>query len=167
MGRNRVDSLNDFDRHHYRYHYSCFEIGVFIGVVVTYLMVVLSIITISYYSFIFENPPVAFYNIPFPTDKQVYRAGDSLIVTAEYCRYTDDPFNLSLQFENSIIVQVPEQVRSGTEKGCRTVNNVILQIPAHLPPGEWFVRAKAIYEVGPLGSQRTVSWKTKPFKVVK
>ena len=58
-----------------------------------------------------KNPPIEFYNLPFPTDKTEYRAGDHIILTADYCRYTNVHYILNLRFVNGIAFTVPSNIK--------------------------------------------------------
>ena len=124
------------------------------------------ILLVSLHVLNFENPPIVFHNLPFPTNQAQYKAGDMLIVNAEFTRYTDAPFTLLGEFRDGIVVMTVPQLRAGNEVGYNKIMASVVVIPATLPPGVWTYCAKAEYRVGPFGLLRHESWCTQRFRVV-
>lgn len=132
-----------------------------------YLLIVISVavITIGYLLIFHQNPPVEFYNLPFPTDKQTYSAGDDVLITVELCRNTLAPFDLDLNFVDGLIYSTPGQSFSGAPLGCMTLVTNAAEIPKNLPPGEYYITAKNEYKVNFLAT-RLVEWSTTKFEVI-
>lgn len=120
-----------------------------------------------YLAFYHESPPIVFESLPFQTDADQYQAGDMLTITGvSLCRFTEAPFELRMEFRDDIVMAVAPQQRTGFGKGCfEDLTVQILRIPDHLPPGQYSLHAKAVYQVNPLGT-RIAEWHTVPFEVV-
>lgn len=125
-----------------------------------------AIILLGTYLYAFDQKtPVEFFNLPFPTDKEQYHTGDTIILTLDYCRYSNAPYTRNLRFVDSLVFSVPEQHRGGANVGCKVVNIVSEIIPESLPPGVYYLSGKNIYPVNFL-ADRVVEWTSQPFEVI-
>ena len=131
------------------------------------LLVVTSTILIAFtYLYVFDqNNPVEFNNLPFPTDKEKYRVGDTIILTLDFCRYSNASYTRNLRFVDSLVFSVPEQHRGGANIGCKTIDIISEIIPSSLPPGMYYLNGKNIYHVNFL-ADRVVEWTSQPFEVI-
>ena len=112
-----------------------------------------------------QKTPVEFFNLPFPTDKEEYHTGDTIILTLDYCRYTDASYTRNVSFIDSLVFSVPEQNRGGASKGCKIVNIVSETIPNSLPPGEYHLEGKNVYHINFI-ADRVVEWTSEKFTVI-
>ena len=112
-----------------------------------------------------DNPPVEFNNLPFPTDKGEYHPGESIILTLDYCRYTNAPYTRNVRFVDGLVFSVPEQRRGGASVGCRVVDVISEIIPTSLPPGTYYLSGKNIYHVNTF-ADRIVEWTSETFIVL-
>ena len=112
-----------------------------------------------------ENPPVEFFNLPFPVDKEAYHAGDLLNMEINYCRYSTSTFTAHINFMNELIYAAPEIPAVGSGKiGCGLVK-ASLKIPNNLPVGKYYIYGKNVYPVNSIAT-RTVEWSTIEFDIV-
>ena len=132
----------------------------------TLLIVISATLVIFTYLYVFDQSnPVEFYNLPFPTDKEEYKTGDTIILTLNYCRFTNASYTRSVRFVDSLVFSVPEQHRGGANVGCRTVDILSEPIPNSLPPGVYYLNGKNIYHVNFI-ADRTVEWTSQKFEVI-
>lgn len=110
------------------------------------------------------NPPIEFFNIPFPTTEKAYHPGDAVEIYAEWCRYTDKPVTRFVEFRDALILPIPPIQRAGGSAGCGKGNVVAAIIPDGIPPGTYHIFAKSEYKINPL-AHRVVEWRTVEFEV--
>lgn len=135
-------------------------------ILLTLLVAVATIIIVFTYFYAFDaNPAIEFYNLPFPTDKSEYRAGDVIYLTADYCRYTNVSYTLHLAFIDGLRFTVPEIHRIGAGMGCDIVTFSVIEIPDKLPPGIYYLQGKNEYEVNFVAT-RVVEWTSQSFEVM-
>ena len=135
-------------------------------ILLTLLIAIILMMAVFTYLYVFDNnPPIEFYNLPFPTDKKEYRAGDNIILTADYCRYTTVSYTLNMRFVDGIAFSVPETHRVGALPGCRVINFQIVTVPDNLPPGTYYLEGKNEYQVNFLAN-RLVEWTSQEFEVI-
>lgn len=125
----------------------------------------IGIVLLTYLYALDQNPPIEFYNLPFPTDKQTYQVGDNIVLTADYCRYTDVSYTLNLRFVDGIAFTIPEVHRAGASRGCNQVDFQIVTVPDVLPPGTYYLRGKNEYKVNFL-AVRVIEWTSQPFEII-
>jgi len=130
-----------------------------------------TIIAGAYFMFFHENPPVEFLNMPFPVDKEVYSSGDSVVITVDYCRYTNEPFVSHISFvdglvfmESGCLDDLVDCEVAGAPTGCGTIVGQATIIPDQLLSGEYYILGRNIYKVNPFAI-RTVEWRTESFMV--
>ena len=131
-------------------------------------LIILLVAVIAYGTYLVAfdaNPPVVYNNLPFPVDKAQYRAGEEIIITADYCKFTNVPFHAHVAFVDGLIFSVPEVSVIGGQMGCNTINTNVGAIPANLPPGRYYLSVKNEYRVNFMAT-RTVEWTTVEFDVV-
>jgi len=111
------------------------------------------------------NPPSRIFNDPLPVDKAVYYPGDDIVITIDYCRYTEVPFTSNVSFVDSLVFALPPHVIVGAPKGCGVVNGFVATVPESLPPGTYYLLGRNVYEVNVLAT-RTLAWTSQSFEVV-
>jgi len=100
-----------------------------------------------------------------PVDREVYLSGDQIVVTINYCRYTDVTFTTSMSFSNNLIYELPSRKIIGAPRGCGIVNSVLAVVPDGLPPGRYKLVGKNEYPVNSLVT-RVLNWETVEFGVM-
>lgn len=125
-----------------------------------------SIVIVGWLYFVDGRTPVEFKNVPMPVDMPVYKYGDVINVFADYCKYEGVPSTVYLQFVDGIVFDVGEPIVLNSPVGCDAKNFPIIRVPDKLPIGEYYLRGENVYKVNILRS-RSVSWKTKWFRVEK
>jgi len=131
------------------------------------LLVIISVMLIGgTYLFAFhENPPIEFFNQPFPVTKESYSGGETVVVTVQYCKHTTSAYIRNLSFVDGLVFSIPESRRGGATLGCDTVDVSSVTIPETLPPGNYYLRGKNEYEVNFLAT-RVVEWTSEVFEVI-
>lgn len=129
-------------------------------------LIALALALMLYYGLLYDNPPAVFNNVPFPVEPQIVRAGDMLTVTSDLCRYTDVPVTIYRTWANDLSYLQSPEVFGGAPAGCG-VNHFLVMVPAELPPGEYHIHYRFVYEVSPLSFPRVVEAHTEPFEVVR
>ena len=113
-----------------------------------------------------QNPATVITNSPMPVDRAVYRAGDPILATIEYCRYTKVPFTTYISFSDTLIFDIPPREAVGAPVGCGTVQGKLAVTPDNLPPGNYHLVGKNVYQVNFMAF-RVTDWYTVEFEVVK
>jgi hypothetical protein len=123
------------------------------------------LIAFGYFYFLEDNPPIEFYDLPFQTNQEVYRAGDEVVVHMKFCKGTSARASSLIVFENDIIYHLPAGLGRAGPPGCREIDALITTVPHTLPPGRYNLRANNIYAVN-LVRDRTAEWWSTDFDVV-
>jgi hypothetical protein len=150
------------------------------GYHVLVLLLVIVVITSAAVSLVFsatgalDPDPLTYIALPFHTDKQVYRPGET--ITYEVSRCVNPPGN-----DPTLIYLVTYEVRAVStgqpvyslldrsgyieaERGCpATTRSAIVLLPDNIPPGRYYLDGQGI----PLGTRKPVAshWYTAPFTV--
>lgn len=120
----------------------------------------------TFYLVVFhQNPPLEVFNLPLPTDKQIYFHGETLRVFSDFCRYTNAPYILNLEFRNASVFHLSPVEGPGLAPGCYSQWFSMVIIPSGLSPGKYVIFGKSTYWVNPL-SKKTVAFETVPFWIV-
>ena len=116
---------------------------------------------------IHDNPPITFYNSPFPVDKQIYNPGEIVSTFVDFCTHTSSPYTLYPEFHNSLVWRVPPTTRGGLgENTCTALWTAGTRIPKDLPPGRYRIMGITEYQVNAIAA-RSVAWESQFFRVVK
>lgn len=110
-----------------------------------------------------DNPPAIVKNTPFKVNKKIYHVGDALIVTFDYCRYTDVAVTRYVYFVDGLSYIAPPVTSAGGKIGCHVASVEILKVP-NLPSGEYTIIGKNEYKVNFLAT-RYVNWSTESFVI--
>jgi len=111
----------------------------------------------------YNNPPVRFFNVPFPVDQSLYYPGDDILATVNYCKYNQAFFTTSIAFVDGLIFSAPERIITGAPRGCGEIRTVLMTIPSGLPAGTYYLLGRNTYDFGFI--TRSVEWITVPFTV--
>ena len=131
------------------------------GVLVGVLVLVLG----SIYLLAFHENPAMIVNSPVLVAQAEYRAGDEIIATFDYCRYSNAPATRYISFSDGLLYNVPTVTIPGLGKGCFVVSAFIVTVPASLPPGRYYIICKHELAVNLLAT-RVASWRTVEFEIV-
>lgn len=91
------------------------------------------------------------------------KAGESVWYKTSFCKYYNLPGRVSKTLVNDTLVPFTPYF-SNVPKGCRSVD-VASEIPKFVPPGDYFIRIIAEFEIGPLKVTR-YEYRTENFKVI-
>jgi hypothetical protein len=104
------------------------------------------------------------YKVVYPEDK-IVRQGEFITYEFSYNKTSDLVPKIQRQFVDGLIFNVAgEQTPTVANKG-RGVARAQLHIPETLPPGKYYVRITATYDINPIKDYVNVS-KTETFEVV-
>jgi len=129
------------------------------------LVGVLVLIMGSIYLMAFHENPAMVINSPVLVDKNEYRAGEAIIATFDYCRYSNAPATRYISFSDGLFYNLPTVTIPGLGKGCFVVSSNIAVVPAGLPPGTYFIIGKHMLDVNVLAS-RITDWYTVEFEII-
>ena len=116
------------------------------------------------------NPIIIVYTdrMNYPTDKTVYKAGDTVNIEISFCKLREIPANFNVHFVDSIILAIPQSVAS-VPKGCYGQDKKYALPIATISPdidmrGNWRIEGTVSYKVNPI---RTISFniRTQPFDI--
>lgn len=96
-------------------------------------------------------------------DRKVVVAGDSLVYSFEYCRYTDKPAEITRQFIDDIIYTT--EAITVIEKERCDERDVLVRIPSSLPPDRYHIKVISRIKVNPIKTI-TTEFITEEFEVV-
>lgn len=119
-----------------------------------------------YMAFVYQNPPIVFNNSPFPVEPARVRAGETMTVTVDRCRYTNVPVTVHRSWVNGLVHFQPPTEQAGAEVGC-SVDHVLIHVPSDLPPGHYHIFYRFEYVVSPISFPRIVEAESMPFEVVR
>ncbi len=122
------------------------------------------LVLMLYFAAFYQNPPARFFNTPFPVEPKVAPAGGQISVAVEACKYTEAPVAVYATWTNELIFQQPPASFAGLPLGCATTD-VLINIPAELPPGSYILRYRFVYNVSPLSFARIVEAETERFTI--
>lgn len=101
----------------------------------------------SYLLYFDGNEVFVANNLPFPTDKSDYVAGESVIYTIDFCKNRATNVRARWSLVNGFIIGYPEQVGARSiDTGCRVVD-ATLKIPEYVPSGEYYLKGEFCYDV--------------------
>ncbi len=105
-----------------------------------------------------------FYNVPFPVDKAIYHAGDSIVLCMDYERFTKVRATVIYRFTDGITFTMkPFEVQKKPGKFRGQVIPPIV-IPEVLPKGRYYLDICYTYEVNPI-RDIVVNARTQEFEV--
>jgi len=116
-----------------------------------------------YFVYLYENPAIEYYNLPAPTDKQVYRAGDTIKVSLDLCRYTSAPGRVYIELVDGVAFTIPASDRPGL-RGCRIEDRLVYTVENNVPPGTYFINAQNDIRVLPWVT-RSYEWTSQRFRI--
>lgn len=94
----------------------------------------------------FEESPITYANIPFPTDKEVYQIGDNVNVQVNICSKGVNTVTVTQNFKNidtGDLFYIP--ATSGTSKdGCRFVSGIPKYVDERIKPGKYIVEGMTV-----------------------
>lgn len=114
--------------------------------------------------FLEGRTPIEFKNAPFPTDKEVYRRGETVTVTVDYCKKKNYPTIIYPAFVDGVIYYLPQITTAGFPVGCNKTSYEF-RVPSTLMTGRYHLQGQNAYRVNVL-STRLVDWSTTYFDVV-
>ena len=112
----------------------------------------------------YQNPPVEYYNLPFPTTKPKYSAGETVYLTVDYCKSSTSDFDVSVSLVDGLLYSMPVQKFTGGHVGCAVIETNIIEIPHTMPTGTYYLLGKSTYKI--LFFLRTVDWYSMEFEIV-
>lgn len=137
------------------------------SIIITCVLISGALLTVFYMRFFQGNPPVEFYNLPFPTDKIEYLPGEPVRIDVDLCRIVGGiTYTSHKRFVNSEVHSMPVDIRGGLEgPGCFRGWVHTTTVPADLPSGKYHIEGKSEYQINPI-AVRSVPWKTTEFQVL-
>jgi hypothetical protein len=160
------------DDSYYRYNHRNNELGAKLrqtlaySIIVTCVLLIAAMITVFYLYNFHGNPPIEIRNTPFPTDKQLYKSGDTVKIYVDMCRKVDvTHYTSHKRFVNGIVYPVQSEERGGmAEPGCFEGWVATAKVPPDLPTGNYHIDGQTEYQVNPF-AVRSVPWQTEEFEV--
>ena len=77
------------------------------------------------------------------------KAGDDVIYRLKYCKHMDIPVTIRRRFIDGLVYQIPESTIGLNQVGCKT-QDIAIEVPAKLPPGEYELYTEFVYQVNPI-----------------
>ncbi len=108
---------------------------------------------------------VAEFNSPIQVDKTVYRPGERITYTLDYCKYKDIGGTINRALVNSTRTVFTE-ITGNMAIGCRVTKVSDLVIPDYMDDGDYHIEASIEYQVNPIRTE-IVKWQTEQFKIIK
>jgi hypothetical protein len=99
------------------------------------------------------------------TNSKVYRAGEQIIYTLDYCKKKDFTARVSRAFVDGFRVNY-NAMTSSLPVGCYVQKIADLKVPEFIGPGTYHIEITVDYQVNPLQTV-SVKLRTKDFKVIK
>lgn len=128
----------------------------------TILVLIMSGIVAGYMTYVFSYPikTVEIKNDPMPVSS--IKNSDYVVYKSDFCNFTEKEFTLRRQFISDRITTLPD-VKTSIKKGCYN-QEVLLKIPAELPPGRYKIRFTLIYKIGGF-RQLITTFDTREFEI--
>ena len=97
-------------------------------------------------------------------DKKIYKRGDRITYTLDYCKYRNAPATVSRALVNSIRINFTAYYNN-LPKGCALVKNSDLVIPEFTDVGTYHIETTIEYQINPL-RRIFKNWRSVDFQVV-
>jgi hypothetical protein len=135
--------------------------------ILTIITVLLSTILVIWVAFLYIYPikVIEIKNAQnVPVDKTVYKGGDRIAYTLDYCKYTNTPAVVTRTIVDGFRISFGS-FNSNMKAGCanRATNDLV--IPEFLPSGVYHLEGTGTYRVNIL-RDFIVNWRTVDFQVV-
>jgi len=133
----------------------------------TWITIVSALLIMSVATFwlVYPYTVTDMYNQPFPVDKEIYKSGEYITYTVDYCKYHPISPTLSRSFVDGLIYNIPDSIGNIYTPGCGSTK-VLIYIPIALPPGQYAVHTTFRWSVNPLKTIETTT-RTQKFTVIK
>lgn len=131
----------------------------------TNLLIVVGSIVFTYLYWIEANPPVKYTNLPFPVEKQVYVAGETVQFKIEACGKKRIPFTVIASIIDGFIINFDSFDSLGISEGCHAIVSHKFILPDFLPSGEYQISGSNIFHINLL-RDRIVDWETETFRII-
>lgn len=112
------------------------------------------------------NPPIV-VNQPVNITPDEAVPGQRVIMTTEFCKYTEAGSTFSAFWQrraDGLIWELKQQQNAVSGEGCAQFS-IPLIVPADIPPGMWQRVNIATYQVNPVG-RHTVEWRSEFIEVL-
>ena len=125
----------------------------------------------AYFWWFNNNKPMELYNVPFPMNKQVVAAGDTVRPFVSYCLNTEiGPTRRAFLVANDepprfFILPVTVGASGPENIGCGEVWVMPFRISEEVQPGSYYIQGAFEFRVNIL-RDRIVPFRTEPFEVV-
>lgn len=107
---------------------------------------------------------VTYNKLPWPVKNSPVKAGEPLIYTVDYCRYTTLDAHFTRTLVGQTVITFPEQ-NSNIAPGCRVIDVKNTTIPSYVPPGTYHLELSVCFKFNPI-RQICHYPKTEDFEVV-
>lgn len=135
-------------------HYTIFLLGVLISCMGLYAVMAIP----------FGGPSVVIKNPKsVAVEKEMYRPGDRITYTLDYCKRDASPAKVYRILVNSIRISYTE-ITSDLPVGCRTININDLVIPEFVPDGIYHIETTTERQVN-IFRKELVTWRSEDFRV--
>lgn len=121
----------------------------------------LACISVVMFWLLYPYKTLEVYNVNLLT-KEV-RGNDFLMYELEHCKFTDKQAILSKSFVDGIVYRALPTI-SNVPPGCGIVT-IAVRVPDTLSPGEYYLKADALYKVNPI-REIDIQYSTERFKIV-
>ena len=129
--------------------------------VIVQLVVLFALFVVVFWLYFDDNPPAV---ISAETaQQQTVEPGAAFLVDVNLCKYTTAGATVALTWVDDLVFPQPP-TKANTPPGCHT-SQILVNVPANLPPAEYMIRADSIYSINPV-QQRIVTFMIGPVLVV-
>ena len=130
-------------------------------IVITFFLLT---VLLSFWSF-YPYKLIVFNNLPLKVLNKTVKAGEVLVYSTDYCKFTNIIPEVKKTFVNDIIYSIPTGTVLAKEKGCRIIN-VQIDVPKNLPPSRYILKITYEYQVNPI-RKVNIYVQTELFEVIK
>ena len=129
------------------------------------LLTITMVVAIGTWYFVFYCKKPLTFNAPIAIDGGIYKPGDVLTYTLDYCKHTDAPFKVFRTWKDGYLYNAPVLYGAGISGKSCTITKIHIVIPDTPPSKTYRLYLVWEYNVGPFLT-RTVRASTRSFEII-
>ena len=114
-------------------------------------LLVAAYLVLAYFAFLLFYPfeTIVVHNEPFPVKNAPITAGNVVIYTVDYCRYTDVDASVTRTLVGNVSISLGHN-QSHFPRGCDKRDVADSVIPSFTPPGDYYIQIDSTYQINNL-----------------
>lgn len=115
---------------------------------ITILSAIGLLLTVAFW-LLYPYKPAEYKNLPQKVDKEVYKIGEQIKLSIDFCRYMSIVPTINRSFVDGIVYNLHGTVSPTSDLGCH-LKVVSISVPQTIQPGKYHISTNFRYKVNPL-----------------